>query len=130
MRRRFLGLLALACLAISAGGCRDNKQGAIKVIVIGSAPQMRDPAVTPLSAPDAVLLSTTAQGLVAFDATGNIVGGLAERWNVSDDGLSYIFRLAAPLRPSGRKLTAQQVARVLKRSIAPSSANPLKDTLG
>ena len=61
---------------------------------------------------------------------GNIVAGLAERWNVSDDGLSYIFRLAATDWPNGRKVTAQQVARILKRSIASSSNNPLKDTLG
>ena len=45
--------------------------------------------------PDAVLLQNVAQGLVRFDAGGNIVAGLAERWNVSDDGLSYIFRLAS-----------------------------------
>ena len=130
MRRHFSGLLALACLALVAGGCRDEQEGAIKVLVIGSTPKMRDPAVTQLSAPDAALLATTAQGLVRFDATGNIIAGLAERWNVSDDGLSYIFRLAAPVRPGARKLTAQQVARALKRSIAPSSANSLKDTLG
>ncbi|MFL6802023.1 MAG: ABC transporter substrate-binding protein, partial [Sphingomicrobium sp.] len=130
MRRHSSGLLALACLALVAGGCRDEQQGAIKVIVIGSAPKMRDPAAAALSAPDAALLATTAQGLVRFDATGNIIAGLAERWNVSDDGLSYIFRLAAPVRSGARKLTAQQVARALKRSIAPASANPLKDTLG
>ena len=30
----------------------------------------------------------------------------------------------------GRKVTAQQVARILKRSLAPGSVNPLKDTVG
>ena len=71
-----------------------------------------------------------AQGLVRFDAGGNIVGGLAERWNVSDDGISYIFRLASAKWPDGREITAQQVARLLKRAIAPRSKNPLKDALG
>ena len=61
---------------------------------------------------------------------GNVVAGLAERWNVSDDGLSYIFRLATTDWPNGRKVTAQQVARILKRSLPSSSNNPLKDTLG
>ena len=56
--------------------------------------------------------------------------GLAERWNVTDDGLSYIFRLQSIEWPDGRKLTAQQVARLLKRQIASRSDNPLKDTLG
>jgi peptide/nickel transport system substrate-binding protein len=99
-------------------------------MVIGGDPKVSDPAAGPLTAPDAVLLASVAQGLVRFDASGNIVGGLAERWNVSDDGLSYIFRLASSDWSNGRKMTAQQVARVLKRTIAGSSNNPLKDSLG
>jgi len=77
-----------------------------------------------------VLVGSVAQGLVRFDASGNIVGGLAERWNVSDDGMSYIFRLAATKWPDGRTATAQQVARLLKRAIGPRSRDPLRDALG
>ncbi len=91
---------------------------------------MRDPAQGPLGASDAVLLGNVAQGLVRFDATGQIVPGLAERWNVSDDGLSYIFRIANTDWPGGSKITAQQVAKILKRLMAQSSDNPLKDSLG
>ena len=130
MRRRPLSLLAFAGLALATVGCRDKNEGAVKVVVIGGEPKLRDPALGPLSPPDAVLLANVGQGLVRFDAGGNIVGGLAESWALSDDGLSYIFRLAATDWPSSRKVNAQQVARLLKRSIAPSSANSLKDTLG
>ncbi len=100
------------------------------MLVIGDEPRLRDPAAGPLSAPDAVLIANIAQGLVRFDPGGNIVAGLAERWNVSDDGLSYIFRIAASEWPDGRKITAQQVARTLKRQLAARSSNSLKDTLG
>ena len=79
---------------------------------------------------DAVLLSAVAQGLVQFDARGDIEPGLAERWNVSDDGLSYIFRLAKAEWPSGRPITAKDVVRIFKRQIAASSRNPIKDTVG
>ena len=123
-----LALFALAAIGPSA--CRPAPQGTVEVVVIGGKPKLRDPALGPLTPPDAVLVHNVAQGLVQFDAGGNIVAGLAERWNVSDDGLSYIFRLAATDWPNGRKVTAQQVARILKRSIASSSNNPLKDTLG
>ena len=44
--------------------------------------------------------------------------------------MSYIFRLAAAKWPDGRDITAQQVARLLKRLIGPRSRNPLKDSLG
>src|SRR5213596_949781 len=74
----------------------------------GTEPKLRDPALGPLPPASAVLLSNVAQGLVRFDASGNIVPGLAERWNVSDDGLSYIFRIASKNWPNGTKITAQQ----------------------
>jgi peptide/nickel transport system substrate-binding protein len=127
--RRFLPLLAILALALVPAACREQHEGAVRVVVIGPEPRLRDPALGPLPAPDAVLLQNVAQGLVRFDAAGNIVPGLAERWNVSDDGMSYIFRIAAQ-GPGGRKITAQQVAKLLKRQLAGRSMNPLKDTLG
>ena len=115
---------------MAPAACRKQPEGDLKVIVIGSAPRLRDPATGPLSAPDQVLLANVAQGLVRFDASGNIVSGLAERWTVSDDGLSYIFRLASMNWPDGRKITAEQVARLMKRQLASRSRNSLKDDLG
>ncbi len=128
--RRIAAFLALAALAIAPGACRKQPEGALKVIVIGAQPKLVDPAAGPLSTPDQVLLANVAQGLVRFDAAGNIVSGLAERWTVSDDGLSYIFRLAATNWPDGKKLTADQVARILKREIGSRSRNGLKDAFG
>jgi len=127
--RRLTALLMLAALA-GASSCRKQPEGAVKVIVIGPAPALRDPALGPLSQPDQVLLANSAQGLVSFDASGNIVSGLAERWTVTDDGLSYIFRLAAANWPDGRKITADQVARLLKREIGARSKNSLKEQFG
>ena len=129
LRRAVASALA-ASLAMSATACRELSQGELSVAVIGGDPKLTDPAAGPLAAPDAVLLSNVAQGLVRFDASGNIVGGLAERWNVSDDGLSYIFRLASAKWPDGTKISAQQVARILKRQLTRRSKNALKDTLG
>src|SRR5438046_10475423 len=129
MRHR-LAYLLIAALALFPGACRQRQTGAVNVVVIGGEPRMRDPALGPLSAPDAVLVGSVAQGLVRFDASGNIVGGLAERWNVSDDGLSYIFRIASTKWPDGRPVTAPQVAKLLKRAIAPRSKDALRDPLG
>ena len=128
--RRLVALAVLAALAIAPAACRKQPAGALKVLVIGSPPALRDPAAGPLAPSDQLLLANTAQGLVRFDPTGNIVAGLAERWTVSDDGLSYIFRLASANWPNGGKITAEQVARVLKRDLAGRSKNSLKDNLG
>src|SRR4051794_28397743 len=128
--RRLLALLVIPALALVPAACRPQPEGAVKAVVIGAEPKLRDPALGPLSPPDAVLLQNVAQGLVRFDASGNIVPGLAERWNVSDDGLSYIFRLASMQWPDGKKIAAQQVAKLIKRQLADRSRNPLKDALG
>jgi len=129
MNGRALSLL-LAAVLLALPGCRPRHEGAVKVTVIGGTPKVEDPALVPLSESDAVLIASVGQGLVQLDAAGNIVSGLAERWNVSDDGLSYIFRIAATNWPGGRKVTAQQVARILKRSLATASVNRLKDAAG
>ena len=129
--RRLAALILVAGLAGTVSSCRDRQEGTVRVLVIGtSPPKLKDASAPPLNAGDELLLSNVAQGLVRFDAAGNIVGGLAERWNVSNDGLSYIFRLAATKWPDGRKLTGDQVARVLKRQLSSRSRNSLKDALG
>jgi len=120
--------ILIATLALAA--CQRSDAGETNVVVIGDQLKVVDPASGPLTEPQAVLLANVGQGLVRFDSSGQIIPGLAERWNVTDDGLSYIFRLQSGEWPDGRKVTADQVARLLRRQIASRSSNNLKDTLG
>src|SRR5688500_16391807 len=130
MLRKTVSFALLAALVLAAPGCRQRDDGTVNATVIGPTPRLADPAGGAVRAGDAVLLSAVAQGLVRFDARGDIEPGLAERWNVSDDGLSYIFRLAKANWPSGRPITARDVVRIFKRQIAASSRNPIKDAVG
>jgi peptide/nickel transport system substrate-binding protein len=128
--RKSLAAAFLAALAVASIGCNRGSYGVVQVTVIDGEPRLVDPRSGPLSPSEAVLVANAAQGLVRFDASGQIVPGLAETWNVSDDGLSYIFRLASAQWPNGRDITAEQVARTLRRLIGGSSRNPLKDAFG
>ena len=136
MRRRrslLLGTmsLALAGVALILGGCSNNETDALAVAVIGTGPLTLGDAMVPTaSEAQAVLRTNLAQGLVRFDGTGQVEPGLAERWNVSDDGLSYIFRLAAGEWPDGRKIMARDVARILKRQIGASRDSATREALG
>jgi oligopeptide transport system substrate-binding protein len=122
-------LLAAALLRLA--GCRESNDDALNVTVIGTAPPtIADPSDGALSLPQQVLMQNVAQGLVRFDARGQIEPGLAERWNVSDDGLSYVFRLTAEKWPDGRSVSARDIARLLSRQLRPASRNPAKDGLG
>ncbi len=123
---RSLTLVAMLVLA----GCGNDHEGVSRVAVIGANPKLVDTVDAPLTTGDALVRANMAQGLVRFDDHGQVVPGLAERWNVSDDGLSYIFRLQTGDWPDGRKIKADEVAKILARQLRPSSKNPLKDTLG
>lgn len=105
--------LLLACLALAA--CGRGDVGETHVAIIEGAQS------------DTILPGATAQGLVAFDARGQIQPALAESWHVSDDGRSYIFRLAPGQWPDGSRITARQVARALQRIVRDA---PLADALG
>ena len=128
--RRLIGLLAASLLVLLPAACADEPEGPTRVVVIGGKPELADASAGPLKPADAVLLQNVAQGLVAFDASGDIVAGLAERWNVSNDGLSYIFRIAPATWPNGRKITAEQVARALRRQLRNGTRNAISDSLG
>ena len=131
MRRALPRLLLAAVGAFALAACEGQNEEALDVTVIGKGtPALTDPSLGPLRVPSEVLLSNVAQGLVRFDARGQIEPGLAERWNVSDDGLSYIFRIAATDWPNGRPVNARDVARILNKQVRAQSRNPLKDTLG
>jgi len=123
MRLRPVSLLLMAllgaALAVGTTACERKSEGVIRVLVIGDEPRLPESRGSPLSTGQAVLIASIAQGLVRFDARGQVEPGLAETWNVSDDGLSYIFRLANAEWPSGRRVTAQQVARLLRRLLKP-----------
>ena len=131
MRRLSPRPLLTALLAVAAAACEPAGEPALDVTVIGEGePVIADPSAAALSRPTEALLINAAQGLVRFDARGQVEPGLAERWNVSEDGLSYIFRIAAADWPDGGAVTAREVARILNRQLHAASRNPLKDSLG
>src|SRR5687768_14362642 len=90
---RALPAVLIAALLAVAGGCDAPDTGPIRVSAVGPPPQLVNPNLQPLSPPSAFLLEATAQGLVRFDAAGEIEPALAQSWIVSDDGLRYTFRI-------------------------------------
>jgi oligopeptide transport system substrate-binding protein len=97
----------------------------VVVSAIGSQPRYGDASRQALDTPARLLADATAQGLVRFDASGQIEPGLAERWTVVDNGMTYIFRLRDASWSSGEPVSARQVVVLLKRQVAPGSRNPL-----
>ena len=125
--RRWLFPLLALCVATACQQRPDK--GPVVVSAIGGRPSFVDINKRGADTAQRLLLDSTAQGLVRFDAAGQIEPGLAERWNVIDSGRTYIFRLREAQWSDGTKVTAADVAAILKRAIAPASRNPLKPFL-
>lgn len=121
-------IIALAALALSACDGVDE-DSAISVSVIGPRASIGDPNRKPLDAPAAAMSAAVLQGLVAYDARGEIEPGLAERWIVTDDGLSYIFRIKRATWSDGQPVSADEVAKSLRTSLASGSVNAMKPML-
>jgi peptide/nickel transport system substrate-binding protein len=135
-RNRYRWGKLTAALLLLAGtgaitGCRKAESGEVAAIVIGERlPRLADPLTANLSPADLLLVGNAAQGLVRFDPAGNIAPGLAERWAVSDDGLSYVFRLQKATWSDGRRVRARDLVQLIERQLARRGRDPLRDTLG
>ncbi len=124
------GLLLLICAGLALAACERSRSGPIAVSAIGAPPRLLNPNLQPLDPPAAFLAESIAQGLVRFDADGEIEPALAQSWIVSDDGLRYTFRIRRTTWADGSPITAEQVASRLRAAASRASRNPLKPVLG
>lgn len=108
-----LALLA-ACLVAACG--REHDPTA-RIVAIGDAGDLFQNE-SPLPFAAQLLRASTAEGLVAFDDQGRIVPALADRWIVTDDGRSYIFRLRDGRWTNGTQLSAKTAQVALREAIA------------
>ncbi|MET1757058.1 ABC transporter substrate-binding protein [Novosphingobium sp. RD2P27] len=117
-------LTALGLLLALLAGCGSNDTSHFAVAVIGSPD---DPFETGLNRPLAGQLTraSTAGGLVSFDEQGRVVPALADRWIVTDDGRSYIFRLRDGEWLDGEPLTAKSAKRSLNAAMRALRNTPL-----
>ena len=95
----------------------------------GSEPQTLDPHLAE-DVPSANILRDLFEGLTSEAPDGRIVPGVAERWNISRDGLTYTFYLRRDARWSnGDPLLAEDFVWSLRRSADPATASTLANIL-
>ena len=93
-------------------------------------PPILDPTANPAAAISEVLDGNVYEGLVQFAADGSVVPKLAAAWDISEDGLSYVFHLQKGVRFHDGSVFDATVAKFsLDRARAPGSANPQKSRL-
>ncbi len=117
---RVLVLCLVYVLWLAGCGSQTSKR---LVLAIPGEPQTLDPALmTGLS--EINLAVNLFEGLLRFDPGGGApLPGVAERFEVSPDGLVYTFRLRKCLWSNGDALTAADFAASWKRVLAPATAS-------
>jgi ABC-type transport system substrate-binding protein len=126
-QNRTLIAAAAGLFLLTLGSCGlFGERGPVRIAAMGSINPAANPLNGELSATNAALLDATSQGLVSYDGEGQIDTGLADRWTVTTDGRSYIFRLREAKWANGRKVTAKDVAAILRAYLAPASRHMLK----
>lgn len=90
-------------------------------------PPHLDPTSAAAGAIDQVLYANVFEGLTRFAPDGAVVPGLAESWEISDDGLVYTFRLRSGVTfHDGSEMNADDVKFTFDRILAADSTNAQK----
>ncbi|AXI40556.1 ABC transporter substrate-binding protein [Sulfitobacter sp. SK011] len=122
LRSLFLGASAAALIA----GAATAQQTDITVALQLEPPHL-DPTSAAAGAIDSVLYSNVFEGLTRFMGDGSIVPGLASSWEISEDGLTYTFKLHDGVKfHDGTTMDAEDVKFSLDRIGAEDSANAQK----
>ncbi len=90
-------------------------------------PPHLDPTSAAAQAIDSVVYTNVFEGLTRFMGDGSVVPGLAESWEISDDGKVYTFKLREGVTfHDGSSMDAEDVKFSLDRARAEDSANAQK----
>ncbi len=119
---KYLTAAAFACLA----GAASAQQTSITIGMQLEPPHL-DPTSAAAAAIDEVVYANVYEGLTRFGPDGSVLPGLAESWEVADDGLSYDFHLREGVTfHDGAALTAEDVVFSIDRARAEDSTNAQK----
>jgi peptide/nickel transport system substrate-binding protein len=117
-------LLGVSTAALMAGAAMAKDD---ITIAIQLEPPHMDPTSAAAGAIDSVLYSNVFEGLTRFMSDGSVVPGLAESWEISEDGLTYTFKLRPDVTfHDGSTMDAEDVKFSLDRIGAEDSANAQK----
>jgi ABC-type dipeptide/oligopeptide/nickel transport system permease component/ABC-type transport system substrate-binding protein len=123
-------LLAALCLGATFAGFAQAAAGPARdrlVLGLPLEPPNLDPTSGAAAAVDEVVYGNVFEGLTRITQNGAVAPALAESWEISPDGLTYVFHLRRGVRfHDGSAFDASDVKFSLDRIGAPDSTNAQK----
>ncbi|MEQ8197947.1 MAG: peptide ABC transporter substrate-binding protein [Clostridiaceae bacterium] len=128
LKKLIVSLVAVSVIPSLLTGCGVNKAAAAKQQVItanlGAEPKSIDPAVN-FEARGSTIIYNIFEGLTRIGLDNKTEPGLAEKWDIEDNGLKYVFHLRDGLKWSDNTaLTAQDFKYGILRVLDPKTASP------
>lgn len=116
-------ILFLLLVALALFSCSPKASNDIITVSVGAEPQSIDPSF--LSAIDSMIYAVHIfEGLTSKDKNNNIVGGVAESWEISEDGLKIVFHLRDNAKWSdGKPVIAEEFVYSFRRLANPQTAS-------
>jgi oligopeptide transport system substrate-binding protein len=124
-KKFFTVILAAAMLVTLSTGCSKSGTGSEQTLryVLEAEPATLDPGKS-TAIPESLVELQIFEGLVRLDAKDQPMPGVAEKWEVSPDGLRYIFHLRSSAKWSnGDPVTAYDFEFAWKRALNPEIAS-------
>jgi oligopeptide transport system substrate-binding protein len=127
MAKKLFLMLLMGVVALAAFAASPREEAAAEEVVFrlnnGTEPETLDPAIM-TGYPEHQIYMGLFEGLVSPDPeTLKAVPGLAESWDISDDGLVYTFHLRAENWSDGTPITARTVVDSWLRTLNPETAS-------
>lgn len=118
-RALVLALFLLGPLAIASASAATVLRRASPV-----EPETLDPQKS-AGTPEQMIELDLFEGLTAYDAAAHVIPGVASRWDVSPDGLTWTFHLRPDAKWSdGTAVTAEDFVASFQRLLDPATASP------
>jgi peptide/nickel transport system substrate-binding protein/oligopeptide transport system substrate-binding protein len=128
MRIGILHLLLITLLVVPGIGCRRSDDGRLPghlYLRLNNNPTTLDPALI-TDVQGGGISAKLFNGLVRFNENLDLIPDIAHSWKLSDDHVTYTFRLRRDVRFSnGRKITAQDFKYSFERVLDPKTKAPL-----
>ncbi len=129
MRKRLIAAFILVMFLVTGLFINSNyksTEAASKQVftyINGAEPKTIDPALN-TAADAANIIINVFEGLTRVNAKGETVPGMAEKWTVSKDGLTYTFYIRKNAKWSdGKPVTAYDFEYAWKRALDPKTAS-------
>lgn len=123
MKKILAALLSVALVLSTLSGCSDKGNLELRMDIDGGVVSLDPQFATDTSG--RTIIANSFEGLLCKDSSGKLVPGVAERYELSEDGLSYTFFLRSDAKWSdGGTVTAEDFVFALRRLFHPQVPSP------